>query len=232
MRTNRVVLRVMLTTSFLCCFAAAGVTIYDNTGPWLGGYGWTALEQGDEVHAASSERLVTRLIIGVSRQNEPGIADFQARLYSNDGVSGQPGTMLWQSPVLTDIQLSGGVQLIPIDVPEIRVPDSFTWTLQVLDSSPGAAVGLVNAGPPLVGVSPSYDWLGGAGGWTRLQYSNWMARVEAVPEPSSSALLIGGLSFLLAFTRVGRTSRMQANAGSTSQLAIESHRSGVPDPER
>jgi len=39
--------------------------IYDNSGTWLGGYGFTAEEQGDEVYAAGSARFVTKLTIGV-----------------------------------------------------------------------------------------------------------------------------------------------------------------------
>lgn len=177
-----------------CCFAAEGGIIYDNTGPWLGGYGFTALEQGDEVHAVGSERLVTRLTVGVGRQNVPGVGDFQAQLYANDGTNGQPGTLLWQSALMLNVQLSGGVQLISFDVPQVAVPDTFTWTLE--SYSAGVAVGLVNADPPSIGTSPSYDWFGHPGSWTQLHYTDWMARVEAVPEPSSFILLLVGLALL------------------------------------
>ena len=177
-----------------CSFAVEGAIIYDNTGAWLGGYGFTALELGDEVHAAGAERLVTRLTVGVSRQNVPGVGDFQARLYANDGTNGQPGTLLWQSALMLNVQLSGGVQLISFDVPQVAVPDTFTWTLE--SHSTGVAVGLVNADPPSVGSSPSYDWFGHPGSWGTVQYSDWMARVEAVPEPSSIILLLAGLGLL------------------------------------
>jgi hypothetical protein len=174
------------------CFATPGSIIYDNTGHWLGGYGFTALEQGDEVHAVGSDRLVSKLTIGVSRQNTPGTADLIARLYANDGPSGTPGTMLWQSPLMDNVPLSGGVQLIAFDVPQVLVPDIFTWTLQTSDSP--IAVGLVNADPPLIGSSPSYDWFGSQGSWTQVHYSDWIARVEAVPEPSSVSWVVLGIA--------------------------------------
>jgi hypothetical protein len=128
----------------------------------------------------------------VSRQNTQGTADFIARLYANNGPSGTPGTLLWQSPLMDNIPLSGGVQLIAFDVPQVLVPDIFTWTLQTSDSP--IAVGLVNAGPPLLGSSPSYDWFGSTGNWSQLQYSDWMARVEAVPEPSSVSWVVLGIA--------------------------------------
>ena len=116
-------------------------------------------------------------------QNTPGTADFVARLYANNGPSGAPGDLLWQSPLMSHVSLSGGVQLLAFEVPQVLVPDTFTWTLQASDPSP-VAVGLVNADPPTVGASPSYDWFGSPGNWGKVQYSDWMARVEAVPEPS------------------------------------------------
>ena len=134
--------------SSLLSVCSAGETIYDSTRGWSGGYGLTALEEGDEVQAAGSERLVTRLTIGVYRQFQPGVASFQARLYANDGTSGQPKTMLWQSAVLAGVQLSGDVQFIPFDVPQVLVPDTFTWTLQVLQNSPGNGVALVDTSSP------------------------------------------------------------------------------------
>jgi len=169
--------------------------IYDNTAHWLGGYGFTALEQGDEVYAAGSARWVTKLTIGVSHQGEPGTADLQARLYANDGAGGIPGTPLWQSAVMANTPLSGGVQLVSFAVPDVLVPDSFTWTLQVLAYTI-PAVGLVNGDPPAVGSSPNFDWFGGPGHWTQLDYSDWIARVEAIPEPSSALLLLGALAVL------------------------------------
>jgi hypothetical protein len=197
MNAIRLVPLLGLTAAAFCALtASAGTTIYDNTGPWLGGEGFTALEQGDEVHAGGLDRLVTKLTIGVTRQNQPGTASFQAHLYANDGTNGQPGTMLWQSAVLGGVQLSGGVQLIAFDVPQVLVPNAFTWTIQVLQNSAGNAVGLVNAGPPSIGTSPSYNWFGGTGSWTKLEYSDWMARVDAVPEPSALALISMGLLLL------------------------------------
>ena len=202
MRLKKHLAAVLFAAPVFACFGTPGAIIYDNTGPWLGGYGFTALEEGDEVHAGGDARFVTRLTIGVSMQNTPGTADFVARLYANNGPSGAPGDMLWQSPVMSHVSLSGGVQLLAFDVPQVLVPNIFTWTLQAANPSP-VAVGLVNADPPTVGTSPAYDWFGSPGNWGKVQYSDWMARVEAVPEPAvvlwaAAGILVAGLRGLKA----------------------------------
>jgi hypothetical protein len=171
-------------------------TIYDNTSIPHTGLSFTALQQGDEVHVAGSDRYVTQLSIGVSQQQYSGTASFQARLYANDGAGGQPGSLLWQSAPLLNQHLTGGNDLLTWTLPSVLVPDVFTWTLQGWNESP-VAVGLVFYGPPTVGTSPAYSWFGGPGSWTKendILLGDPMARVIAVPEPSVVALLMGLLS--------------------------------------
>lgn len=157
------------------------------------------MEQGEQVYAAGSSRLVTQLNIGISHQNTSGgSGEFVARLYANDGAQGSPGTLLWQSAMMTD-PLSGGVQLISFDVPQVLVPDTFTWTLQVITNTT-PAVGLVDGGPPTIGSSPNFYWFGNTHSWGQAQYPALIASVEAVPEPSPNLLLFSA-AILFAFRK-------------------------------
>jgi hypothetical protein len=187
---------------------ARAAIIYDNTTTQIfpGTLVFTALQIGDEVNAAGTERLVTLLQIGVSQQGVAGTADMVARLFANDGPGGMPGTQLWESPLRTGVPLTGGIDLIPFDVPMVQVPDTFTWTIQISNAVP-LAVGLPDFNPPTVGSSPDYAWFGGPGIWTRQTTPspvNFMARVTAVagpegavPEPGSACLLATGMGVVL-----------------------------------
>ena len=192
-------LRTIPITALLLCAAAlsdaeAGV-IYDNTTTPLGSSSFTALQIGDEVNAAGSERIVSLLEIGLTQQGFAGTADLQAWLYANDGPGGQPGTMLWQSALLNNVPLTGGNDLVPFPVPLVQVPDTFTWTVQISDTTP-VAVGLPHFHPPTVGSSPEHAWFGGPGSWTVLPgppARDLMARVTAIPEPASAAVMVSAL---------------------------------------
>jgi PEP-CTERM motif len=173
-------------------------TIYDNTTTPQGGFGFTALQQhGGEVHAAGTDRLVTDLFIGMYRKGVAGTNDMQARLYANDGLGGKPGTLLWESPLLQSVHLTGGIDLIDFSVPMVLVPDTFTWTVQISNIS--VAVGLPAFDPPTVGSSPT-NWEGNGTMWGQVPGSPYEARVEAVaevPEPSSALLLLAGSGLVL-----------------------------------
>ena len=201
--------RTIPITALLLCAAAlsdadAGV-IYDNTTTPLGSTSFTALPIGDEVNAAGSERIVSLLQVGVTQQGFAGTADLQAWLYANDGPGGQPGTMLWQSAILNNVPLTGGNDLIAFPVPLVQVPNTFTWAVQISDTTP-VAVGLPHFHPPTVGSSPDYAWFGGPGSWTRLPgppARDLMARVTAIPEPASAAVVVSAL-FAAALARRSR----------------------------
>jgi|SRR6516165_10544230 len=185
----------------ICSEAQAG-TIYDNTTTRQGmGLNFTKLQQGSEVNADGTERFVTDLFVGMSQQGIAGTADMQARLYANNGAGGKPGTLLWEGPLLQNVHLTGGIDLIDFSVPMVLVPDTFTWTVQISNTNP-VAVGLPNFGPPTVGSSPA-NWFGDdVKGWTQdtsspYAYEGRVEAVSAVPEPSSALLLITGSGLVL-----------------------------------
>ena len=179
---------------------------------------------GDEVNLAGVSRTVTQFVVGyVGDFTTPTAADkLTVTFYANDGAlySGanteKPGTVLWQS---SPFQLANGANQLTITVPNIVVPDRFTWAVQ-FSGTTGAAgndAGLIFSDPVTVGAVLKNGKLGSyndiwiqtdpskADSWalfTNLKDgagnslpANFFARVVAVPEPSTWALaaLGGGL---------------------------------------
>ena len=182
----------------------ASQIIYDNTtsAPTGGGATFTALEQGDEVRLnPDAPRSIVLLEIGLYQQGTAGTTDLLARLYANNGPGGEPGALLWQSDLFRDISLTGGNDLFPIEVPNVTVPDVFTWTIQVSNSTP-VAVGLPFFGEPSVGTSPGNVWFGGPGPWTHTSSPGpgpldfLLARISAsTPVPGPLPLFGVGVAF-------------------------------------
>jgi hypothetical protein len=190
---------------------AAPAVIYDNTSSTsMNSAAYTPFQIGNEVLPAGTDRNVTLLEIGVFSQGFAETATLQAFLYINNGTGGQPGTLLWQSAVMTNVPLTGARNdLIDFPVPDVLVPGDFTWALQISNVSGPAAAGLPAYGPPSVGSSTYYSWSGLPGSWTKVGSLSSpqinLARITAItiPEPSSIHLLgIGlGLVFILALMR-------------------------------
>ena len=166
--------RIGISLAAVCCAgvfvgrpAHAGI-VYDNTTTSTGSTSFSQLEIGDEVNADGDMPFVWNLFIGVTTKDGlSGTADLQVRLYANDGPGGEPGTLLWEGPVLDDVLISPEPRLIQLGGPAMFVPDTFTWTVQISDVQPGA-VGLPHFDPPSHGTSPAYAWVGEPGSWTRL----------------------------------------------------------------
>ena len=173
--------------------SASPIVIYDNTGSgFTGVIAGTQQQIGDEVQAAGTARDVTLLEIGVDSQGSAFTADLQARLYANDGVGGQPDTLLWQGNVRS-VPLNGGIDVVPFVVPDVLVPDTFTWTLQYGN----LPLTLPLFGPASIGSSPDFFWFGGPGSWTIFPHGGDLeARItaEQVPEPSAISSLTLGLA--------------------------------------
>jgi hypothetical protein len=184
----------------LCLPEAEATTIYSNvgtpTGAWI--VGSLNGEVGDDVEAAGADRYVTELDIGIFPQGGifpngvPGSADVEARIYANDGPGGQPRTLLWDSGRLYHVSYPGNVNLLVFNVPQVLVPNNFTWTLQFSNAAP-YPLGEVYVDSPTVGNSNDYLWVRGAGSpWQQLNIpgiDNLMAQVVAVPEPRASTFV-------------------------------------------
>jgi hypothetical protein len=164
-----------------------------------GGWGLPSLngELGNQVTVAGSNPFVTRLSIEIYSQGRPfpnptgipaGFADFQAQIYANNGTLGAPGSTLWQSPVI-HVNYQPGLTLLNFDLPQVLVPNTFTWTLAYYNTSP-IPPALPTAVAPTIGSNGSEWFRGqGSGAWGHSSLYNFAAQIEAVPEPNIGALL-------------------------------------------
>lgn len=176
--------------------------VYDNSSTTASGEAsFSALEQGDDVWLdPDAPRRIDLLEIGLTQQGTAGTSDLLARLYANDGPDGEPGTLLWESELIRGVSLTGGDDLIPFEVPNVTVPDVFTWTIQTFNATP-VAVGLPIFGAPSVGTSTGYGWFGGPGSWTKALNPDpgplyYLARISAAtPVPAPLPLLGVGAAF-------------------------------------
>ena len=118
-------------------------------------------QYGDDINLAGGGRIVTQfsfLYFGNIPTNLISPGEWRIRFYKNDGAlenstiatSQKPNSLIWDSglhPVLP------GYQMTTLAVPQVTVPDRFTWTVEFFnlpqDSNNGA--GLVLANPPTIG---------------------------------------------------------------------------------
>src|SRR5262245_62082880 len=125
-------------------------------------------EHGDQIVLAGAYRTVTRIDILV-RIGNSGVATYngRVRLYANDGPQRAPGTPPSHSgtrPLITD---PGSDLPYQFDVPRVRVPDTFTWTIQLSGRSGQnmSIVGLPHYNPPTVGSATPGYWSHNPSGW-------------------------------------------------------------------
>ncbi|MEM1043669.1 MAG: T9SS type A sorting domain-containing protein [Bacteroidota bacterium] len=168
-------LRCTLTLA-LALLLAPGVlaqaVVYDNSVTEVGTTSFSAIgnEFANTVALGGTERQVTSVSVALNRQltSNSGTLDLQVRLY-DVAASGEPGTLLYQGPVLEDVPLPSGsetVFFVDFDIPGVTVPDDAAWSVTILERNTDFAVGYRKFEPPVVGT-----FLGnffrpqGLGGW-------------------------------------------------------------------
>ncbi len=154
---------------------AAAATVYDNTITYtnrenvlLPAGQVESGEHGNTITLAGTERTVTGITIKL-RIGGAGVAQFDLKLrfYQNDGPASTPGTLLWESPLFHRVIDSGAPLTYSFTVPNIQVPDSFTFTEQVFNRQLNmAAMGPSEFNPPGIGSAPF-------GFWRRLTADTW-----------------------------------------------------------
>lgn len=120
-------------------------------------------QYGDDINLAGGGRIVTQftfLYFGNIPTNLISPGEWRIRFYKNDGAlenptiatSQKPNSLIWDSG-LHPVQ--SGYQMATLAVPQVTVPDRFTWTVEFFnlpqDSNNGA--GLVLANPPTIGAT-------------------------------------------------------------------------------
>lgn len=219
MRTTSKLVKALAAASALLPFCNSGLAsiVYDNSTTDLNqSYGVNAVEFGDQITLAGTDRLVTdfRFEYFLSA-NAGGNETAQLILYANDGALvtrtlpdnstiqvASPGTVLYTSSILT---LQTGYQIAEAAGLSITVPDSFTWAVTLNGVDSGEIAGLRLYDPPTVGSSFADFWQRSGGTWNTFVFpdgtaGSFGARVTAipaaVPEPTTLALgLIAGLGF-------------------------------------
>jgi len=186
--------------------AARADIVYDNTTTLVPFSYYTTSEYGDQIQLAGSARQVTEFAFEYFGDfGSTANAQAQITFYKNDGPGTflKPQTVLWTSSLFP---VSAGFSSAYLDVPNVVVPDGFTWSVKFtgLAQTAGNRAGLLIYDPPTVGgilpgnILGSYGdfWRKDAvsGVWTLFNFNqnpnaNFAARVTAVPEPASVLLL-------------------------------------------
>ena len=194
-------------------------------------------EYGDELALAGTARTVVGFDFAYYGNfgNTPNVG-YSIRFYANDGSDAFPGTptalrpgsLLWESGSQS---LLNGINSVSLSVPNVVVPDHFTWsvTFSGIDGTAGKQAALMLANPATVGallpgngslpdVIGSYEdfWKKDeptdANSWTLYNFGfnpgdpkgNFYAKVTATPEPGVWALGVTGVALLWVGRRASR----------------------------
>jgi hypothetical protein len=115
-----------------------------------------------------------------------------------------PGTLLYSSG---SVNISPGYHTFQAFGLNTEIPDDVVWSVKFNGIDAGETAGILYYSPPTVGSSTDDFWQFSNGAWS-LQITpdvpdNFAARIVAVPEPGTLALMLGGLAGagLLAYRR-------------------------------
>lgn len=196
----------LLAATFTFCTTGFGAIVYDNSTNLLGSFyspNQNGIQFGDQVFLAGSDRRITDFSFDYfASTNLSGNETAQVFFYLNNGVDGAPGDAPIFSSLPFDIDAGGG----RITIPALGVTltnSSFTWAVSFsgLDVFLGENAGLLLADPPTIGASLNDFWVRGSdGSWSTFLIDggatpgNFSARITAVPEPGTFAMI--GLGIL------------------------------------
>ena len=180
--------------------------VYDNSANVLGFLiNGIDEENGDGVTLAGTDRTVTNINLLIHANSGAATADVRVRIFAGgDAGGGNPGAMLWESALLTNFAIAGGVAGYDFAVPNVVVPGEITWTLELTNVvNTGGAVGSRFFAPATVGSSEDWVWERLNGVWTQRVFgvgagnNSYGATITAVPTPGSIGLLaLAGVAML------------------------------------
>lgn len=224
MMNNRWILSIVVS---LVGFTGAvdAATVYDNTANNLNTrLGAGTVEIADEIILGGTERSLSAFSFQYYLLSPtPGGETLRLRFYQQNGVSGQPGSLLFDSGFFSVPATSGSsVEITDFSTGATLpftslLPDQFTWSVTFNGVGAGESAGVNLFGPPTVGNSIVDYWENNGAAWInkRVDFgflpnpgTDFAATVQAVPEPSVIALVvIGGAAV------VWRRSRRATNGG-------------------
>lgn len=140
---------------------------------------------GNTVTLGGNKRFVTQFTfsVGISSSYIGYTNDFIVRFYTPSAPDGYPGKLIWQSPPKTNVLMVGGTQSVTLDVPCVRVPNTFIYTVQ----QAGDGYFPLCTGP-IAGSSPNYMWTS-LTKYTSAFANHMQVRIEAENRPD--AVLLG-----------------------------------------
>ncbi len=148
---------------------------------------------GQTVTLEGSARSVTQFDIFLG---SGGPSTYVVEFYRTDGPNSQPGTLIWQSPIQSYpyTPFFYNRKVLSIDVPNVRVPDTFAWALTTVMRDNNI---LLNTGSPTIGeAGTAWEYYAPFGGWYSPGASLFGARITAVPEPGTAAIGFSGALIL------------------------------------
>jgi hypothetical protein len=199
---------LLLTLAVLPAVALAQQVVYDNTSsslennfPLLPEWRDDSGEAGDDIWLGGTAREVTELkLLFFYRGTLPGTVDLQARFREVDEPTQMPSTAFYDSGVMLGLPTVAGINEYTFAIPNVTVPDHFVWTVQAYNRQGSVGeLGPAYYNPPTVGFSDDFFWLSDMGSeWTPYSwggdpYANFAARLTAVPEPATLAVLALGV---------------------------------------
>lgn len=199
-----------VTASFAFVGSASAAIVYDNASTsaspssYIAKEGATIVEFGDQIVLSGSERNLQdfkfEYFLGL---NASGNETARLRLYKNDGQNGAPSTVMYDSDVFSITSGVNGYGTVTAPVGVTGAPTTFTWSILFGGVEAGENAGLVLNDTPTVGSSIYDFWQKSVGGsWGTVSIdsgatpANFAARVTAVPEPTTVALLVSGLALV------------------------------------
>ncbi|MEK7686422.1 MAG: PEP-CTERM sorting domain-containing protein [Verrucomicrobiota bacterium] len=204
---------VLVATSLLCGASALASTVYENSASPPDKYyspaGINGIEFGDEIDLAGTDRLVTEfrfeyfLKLGASGNEQGRLAIYSqngANITQGSVLAIAPGTLLYDSG---NFSLASGYQQYISPALSFQAPNTLTWAVTFSGLDAGEDVGLLLSDTPQTGASFRDFWQkNSSGNWGFFEMdgggtkANFVAKVTAVPEPGTLALLVGGLAWL------------------------------------
>lgn len=176
--------------------------VYNNTTSRVEASYGSPLEFGDQVTLQGLNRDLFRFEFEYSATLTPSASkQGLVRMYQNDGPGGAPGTLLWETDPF-QLQTGQGTVIFN-EITGVKLPSSLTWSLATSGLGGGESFNVQLYNPPSVGSSADNFWQKNAfGGWTLTVLNNasgtapanFSARITAVPEPTTMAMVVGGLA--------------------------------------
>lgn len=202
---------VGLVTQSAGAAAPVPTLIYDNAQNPLNAYFATQTEVGDEISTLVPNAWIAYADTFTFEYFASGLSGGETakiRFYANDGalaagsVSQKPLTMFYESPAFNLINGNIPVTITDLKGLDIRLPQTFTWTVTPTGVTGNEIFGLKLYDPPVIGESLNDVWQLVGNDWVLKQIdgkvANFGAQLLAVPEPSALTLLgLGGVALLL-----------------------------------